>query len=85
MVFLGQLLDTVGRAGDGQSGSARRADLLEIRVRLDFDRFDGDDLFRPAVLNGLELAASTNLRLRSRLRVFGRLGQQRDVVFLDDS
>jgi hypothetical protein len=60
------------------------AELLEVRIRLASDCFDRGDLFRPAVLNGLELAASTNLRFGSRFRFVGRLGQQRDVVLLDD-
>ena len=33
----------------------------------------------------LELTTATNVRLSSSLRVFGRLGQQGDLVLLDDA
>jgi hypothetical protein len=34
---------------------------LELRIGLNGNRFDGDDLVRPAVLNGLKLAASAKM------------------------
>src|SRR5215211_575387 len=58
---------------------------LRARVRLHGQRFDGDDLFRPAVLDVFELVASAKVRFRSRLCIIGRLGQQRGVVHLDDA
>src|SRR6266487_5629127 len=72
-----------------RSGSSReprrRRRLLEFRVGLYSQRFDRDELFRPAVLNVFELVAFAKVRFRSRLRILGRLGQQRDVVLLDDA
>src|SRR5437867_12112351 len=59
--------------------------LLEFRVRLHGQRFDRDDLFRPAVLDVFELVAFAKVRFRSCLCIIGRLGQQRDVVLLDDA
>src|SRR6266536_3224003 len=59
--------------------------LLEFRVRLHGQCFNGDDLFRPAVLDVFELVASAKVRFRSRLCIIGRLGQERDVVLLDDA
>ena len=77
------LASPASRAGEARPASMRR------RATRGPDRprrqpLRRRDLFRPAVLNGLELAASANVRFGSRLRVFGRLGQQRDVVLLDD-
>jgi hypothetical protein len=66
-----------------QRRSPRR--LLEFRVRLHSQRFDRNDLFRPAVLDVFELFASAKVRFRSRLCIIGRLGQQRDVVLLDEA
>jgi hypothetical protein len=48
-------------------------------------RLDRYDLFRPAVLDVFELVASAKVRFGSRLCIVGRLGQQRDVVLLDDA
>jgi hypothetical protein len=38
-----------------------------------------------AVLDVFELVASAKVRFRSRLCIFGRLGQQRDLVLLDEA
>src|SRR6266571_3078387 len=73
------------RTRSGSSREPRRRRLLEFRVGLYSQRFDRDELFRPAVLNVFELVAFAKVRFRSRLRIIGRLGQQRDVVLLDDA
>src|SRR6266566_1966341 len=44
----------------------------QVRVRLHGQRFDGDDLFRPAVLDVFEPVASAKVRFRSRLCIIGR-------------
>jgi hypothetical protein len=59
--------------------------LLEFRVRLHSQRFDRNDLFRSGVLEVFELFASAKVRFRSHLCIIGRLGQQRDVVLLDEA
>src|SRR6266487_806724 len=73
------------RTRSGSSREPRRRRLLEFRVGLYSQRFDRDELFRPAVLNVFELVAFAKVRFCSRLRIIGRLGQQRDVVLLDDA
>src|SRR6266487_411213 len=73
------------RTRSGSSREPRRRRLLEFRVGLYSQRFDRDELFRPAVLNVFELVAFAKVRFRSPLRIIGRLGQQRDVVLLDDA
>src|SRR5712692_1253331 len=71
--------------GAASVSAPRPRRLLEFRVRLHSQCLDRDDLFRPAVLDVFELFASAKVRFRSRLCIIGRLGQQRDVVLLDDA
>src|SRR5712692_2276166 len=71
--------------GAASVSAPRPRRLLEFRVRLHGQRFDRDDLFRPAVLDVFELVASAEVRFRSRLCIVGRVGQQRDVALLDDA
>src|SRR5712692_7441538 len=71
--------------GAASVSAPRPRRLLEFRVRLHSQRVDRDDLFRPAVPDVFELFASAKVRFRSRLCIIGRLGQQRDVVLLDDA
>lgn len=54
--------------------------LLEIRVRLDSNRFNRDDIFGPAVLDIFERIAPAQIGFCPRLGIVGRRSEQRDVV-----